>query len=61
MNRRVSKSQFETQGRGERAVEREQTMPRQHTDSQTYTEAYQAMLTRELLIDDFEGNYGKYF
>jgi hypothetical protein len=61
MNRRVSKSQFETQGRGERAVKREQTKPPLHTDSRTYTEAYQAMLARELLIDDFEGNYGKYF
>ncbi|MEJ2465718.1 MAG: hypothetical protein P8045_08420 [Candidatus Thiodiazotropha sp.] len=61
MNGRVSKSKFETQGRGERAVEREQTMAPQHKDSRTYTEAYQAMLARELLIDDFQDNYGKYF
>jgi hypothetical protein len=61
MNGRVSKSKFETQGRGERAVEREQTMAPPRTKSQTYTEAYQAMLARELLIDDFQENYGKYF
>jgi hypothetical protein len=61
MNGRVSKSQFETQGRGERALNGEPKMAPQRADSRTYTEAYQAILVKELLLNDVQDNAWKCF
>jgi hypothetical protein len=59
MSRRVSKSQFETQGRGERVVNGEQKVSKEPSEAQTYTEDYQTMLARELLINDIQEDYCK--
>ena len=59
MPRRVSKSRFETQGRGKSVAADEKKTPNESSKSQSYTQAYQAMLTKELFINDYQENYWK--
>jgi hypothetical protein len=59
MPRRVSKSRFETQGRGKSVAAGEKKTSNESSKSQTYTQAYQAILTKELFINDFQENYWK--
>jgi hypothetical protein len=59
MKRRVSKSQFETQGRGGRVAKGEQKVSMEPSKARTFTEDYQAILARELLINDIQEDYCK--
>ena len=61
MNMRVSELQVETQGRGERVSRGEQKSPMDRSESRIDTEAYRTMLAKELLINDAQEDYGKYF
>lgn len=56
---RVSKSKIEAQGRGEHVSNGERKLPTEHTESRIDTKTYQAMLTRELLINHFQEDYCK--
>jgi hypothetical protein len=59
MNKRVSKSSFETQGRGEGVVKGEQRVSMEPSEARSFTEDYQAILARELLINDIQEDYCK--
>lgn len=61
MNGRVSKAKIETQGRTESGVIGEQKQLVERSESQTCTEAYQAILARELFIQDFQEDHCKSF
>jgi hypothetical protein len=62
MKKRVSKSQFETQGRGEGVNNnREQKVLKEPSGARTITEDYQAILAQELLINDIQESYSKYY
>lgn len=50
-----------TQGRKKTAVVGEHKFSSDLSELRAYTEAYQAMLARELLINNFEEEYCKYF
>ena len=61
MSTRVSKIQIETQGRVKHVVPRERKTARQSADSRSYTETYQVLLAKELLLNDFQDSYCKHF
>jgi hypothetical protein len=61
MGIRVSKQHIETQGRAENSVNGDQKVTSERSDSQLYMQAYQAILARELLINDFHEQDPKYF
>jgi hypothetical protein len=61
MRTRVSKSKIETQGRGEQLENGERKVSMEGSESRSYTEAYQAILARELLINDLQEEHSKSF
>lgn len=52
MGRRTRELQSETQGRVEKSLNGEHKLASDDTDNQLYVQAYQAILARELLIND---------
>ncbi len=61
MRTRVSKSKIETQGRGEHVENGERKVSMEGSDSRSYTEAYHAILARELFINDIQEEHSKSF
>jgi hypothetical protein len=61
MGRRTQEQQSETQGSVEKSLKGEQKLASEYSDSRLYVLAYQAILARELLINDFHELDLKYF
>jgi hypothetical protein len=61
MSRRVSTSKFETQGRDKSSGNGEKKAVSESTQANRYSVAYQIILAKELLINDNQEEYTKYF
>jgi hypothetical protein len=62
MGTRVSKPKVETQGRGNSSVNSDlQVVADRSQAPHSYAEAYEAILAKELLINDNQEEYTKYF
>jgi hypothetical protein len=61
MGRRTSESQSDAQGRVETGMIGENKAASEVSNSQFYMQAYQAMLARELLINDLHEQDSKHF
>ena len=61
MGRRTREMQSEAQGRVEKSLNGEQKLASERSESHLYVQAYQAILARKLLINDFHELDLKYF
>lgn len=61
MKRSVSKTRYERMGWRQFFLFREKSASFGGRKPQTFAESYQEILTRELLINDFQESHSKYF
>ncbi|MCU7810044.1 MAG: hypothetical protein KZQ77_02235 [Candidatus Thiodiazotropha sp. (ex Notomyrtea botanica)] len=61
MKRSMSQSQLEQSRGSQVSVSEESNVSLEGRRSESFTETYEAILARELLIDDFEASHSKYY
>lgn len=61
MGRRTRELPHEAQGRVDKSLNGEQQLASDNADNQLYVQAYQAILARELLMNDWNEQDQKYF
>lgn len=61
MKRSMSQSQLEQPRGPQVSVSEENSVSSEGRRSESFTETYEAILARELLIDDFEASHSKYY